>query len=108
MGKAEILNDIKKAEEKVRAMALDAEEKRKQLQADGKRKAIEIMDTAEAATRAKNDAKLAKAKAEVGARKKVIMEEGAKNASALVTEARKKMTSAKEFVLSEFERAADA
>ena len=108
MGKAEILIDIKKAEEKVRAMSLDAEGKRKQLQAEGKRKALVIMDTAEASMRAEGDAKFAKAKINIDARKKVILDEGTKKASALATEARQRMRGAKEFVLSEFERAADA
>jgi len=108
MGKAEILIDIKKAEENVRAMSLDAEGKRKQLQAEGKRMALVIMDAAEASVRAEGDAKLAKAKADIDARKRVILDEGAKKASALATEARQRMRSAKDFVLSEFERAADA
>jgi vacuolar-type H+-ATPase subunit H len=108
MGKAEILIDIKKAEEKVRAMSLDAEDKRKQLQAEGKRRALAIMDAAEASIRAEGDAKLAKARAAIDARKKLIMGEGAKKAGALATEARQRMRNAKEFVLSEFERAADA
>jgi V/A-type H+-transporting ATPase subunit G/H len=108
MGKVEILVDIKKAEEKVRAMSLDAEGKRKQLQAEGKRMALAIMDAAEASMRTEGDAKLAKAKADIDARKRVILDEGAKKASTLATEARQRMRSAKEFVLSEFERAADA
>ena len=108
MGKAEILIDIKKAEEKVRAMSLDAEDKRKQLQAEGKRRALAIMDTAEASMRTEGDAKLAKAKSDIDARKRVILDEGAKKASTLAAEARQRMRSAKEFVLSEFERAADA
>ena len=108
MGKAEIIVNIKKAEEKVRAMSLDAEDKRKQLQAEGKRKALAIIDTAEASIRAESDARLSKAKAEIDARKRTISDEGARNANALATEARQRMRSAKEFVLSEFERVADA
>jgi V/A-type H+-transporting ATPase subunit G/H len=107
MGKAEILVDIKKAEEKVRAMSLDAEDKRKQLQAEGKRRALAIIDAAESSMRAEGDARLAKAKADIDARKRVIMDEGAKKAGTLAAEARQRMGSAKEFVLSEFERAAD-
>jgi vacuolar-type H+-ATPase subunit H len=108
MGKAEILIDIKKAEEKVRAMSLAAEEKRKQLQAEGKRGALVIMEAAEASTRAEGDAKIARAKADLSVRRKVVLDEGAKKADTLATEARQKMRNAKEYVLSEFERAADA
>ena len=108
MGKAEILIEIKKAEEKVRAMSLAAEEKRKQLQAEGKRQALLIMDSAEATMRAEGDARLAKAKAGTDGRKKLIMDEGTKKAGALANDARQRMRSAKEFVLAEFERAADA
>lgn len=108
MGKAEILVEIRKAEEKVRAMALEAEEKRKQLQADGKRKAIEIVDAAEAESRAAEEARLAKARADIAGRRKVILDEGGKKARALASDARAKMSDAKGFVLAEFERAADA
>jgi V/A-type H+-transporting ATPase subunit G/H len=108
MGKAEILVDIKKAEEKVRAMALDAEDRRKHLQAEGKRSALAITEDAEASMRTESDAKLAKAKADINARRTLILNEGTKKASSLATEARQRMGDAKEFVLSEFERAADA
>ncbi len=108
MGKAEILVEIKKAEEQVRAMALGAEEKRKQLQAEGKRKALEIVDAGEAASRADEETKLAKARTDIAARRKVLLDQGGSNARLLASTARGKMDSAKEFVLAEFERAADA
>ena len=51
MEKAEILQQIKDAEEKVRIATKDAEERRKQLQAEGKRRSIEKLESAEAALR---------------------------------------------------------
>ena len=108
MGKAEILQEIKEAEAKVRTMTKDAEEKRKQLQADGKRKALEMIEKANADAAAKNETRIAAAKVDIGRRKKAALEVGAKKADALISNARKKMAVAKEFVLSEFERAADA
>ncbi len=108
MGKAEILVEIKKAEEQVRAMALEAEEKRKQLQAEGKRRALEIIEAAETSSRADEEAKLAKARTDIAARRKLILDDGGKSARTLASNARAKMDDAKEFVLTEFERAADA
>ena len=108
LGKAEILKQIKDAEEKVRAMTKDAEERRKQLQADGKRAAIQRTEAAVAALKKKLDSEVAEAQAQIDVRKKALLEEGNKKASSLTSNARLKMSQAKEFVLSEFERAVDA
>ena len=108
LGKAEILKQIKDAEEKVRAMTKEAEERRKQLQAEGKRAAIQRAEAAAAALRKKLDSEVAEAQAQIDIRKKALLEEGNKKASELTSNARLKMSQAKEFVLSEFERAVDA
>ena len=108
MGKAEILHEIKIAEEQVRAMTREAEEKRKQLQADGKRMALQKTDASESAQRKKLEAETADAQARTNLRKRVLLEEGQKRAEALTASARKRMPEAKEFVLTEFERAVDA
>ncbi len=108
MGKAEILQEIKIAEEKVRAMTSQAEERRKQLQAEGRRLALEKIDCANAELRKQLDAKLAEAHSRIDSSKRLLLEEGAKKASALTAAARQRMGAAKEFVLSEFERAVDA
>jgi len=108
LGKAEILKQIKDAEEKVRTMTKEAEERRKQLQAEGKRAAIQRAEAAAAALRKKLDSKVAEAQAQIDIRKKALLEEGNKKASELTSNSRLKMSKAKEFVLSEFERAVDA
>jgi vacuolar-type H+-ATPase subunit H len=108
LGKAEILKQIKDAEEKVREMTKQAEERRKQLQADGKRAAIQRTETAAAALKKKLDSEVAEAQANIDVRKRALLEEGNKKASELASNARLKMNQAKEFVLSEFERAVDA
>lgn len=108
MGKAEILHEIKTAEEQVRAMTKEAEEKRKQLQAEGKRLALQKTETAESALRKKLEAETAEAQARTDVKKKVLLEEGQKRADALTASARKRVPEAKEFVLTEFERAVDA
>ncbi len=108
MGKAEILHEIKTAEEKVRSMNKEAEERRKQLQAEGKRLALQKSEAAESALRMKLEAEAAEAQARTSLRKKGLLEEGQKRADALTANARKRMREAKEFVLTEFERAADA
>lgn len=108
LGKAEILKQIKDSEEKVRAMTKEAEERRKQLQAEGKRAAIQRAEAAAAALRKKLDSEVAEAQAQIDVRKKALLEEGNKKASELTSNARLKMSQAKEFVLSEFERAVDA
>ncbi len=108
MGKAEILHQIKEAEAKVRAMTKEAEEKWKQLQAEGKRRALEMTEKAEAENAAKNDLLVAAASVDIAKSKKVALEEGAKRASTRAASARKKISAAEDLVLSEFERAADA
>jgi len=108
MGKAEILHEIKVAEEKIRAMANEAEEKRKQLQAEGKRKAIERIDVAESELRKKLDIQLADAQAQIEKKKKALLDESSKKADKFASNARQNMGRAKEFVLTEFERAVDA
>jgi vacuolar-type H+-ATPase subunit H len=108
LGKAEILKQIKDAEEKVRTMTKEAEERRKQLQAEGKRAAIQRTEAAAAALKKRLDSEVAEAQAQIDVRKKALLEEGNKKASALTSNARLKMSQAKEFILSEFERAVDA
>lgn len=108
LGKADILKQIKDSEEKVRAMTKDAEERRKQLQAEGRRAAIQRTEAAAAALKKKLDSEVAEAQAHIDVRKKALLEEGNKKASELTSNARLKMSQAKEFVLSEFERAVDA
>ena len=108
MGKAEILRDIKVAEAKVRKLTAEAEEKRKQLQAEGKRGALEKTERADAELRRELDAKIAAAKTRIDDKKRSLLEEGNRRAQALSLEAKKRMAGSKEFVLSEFERAIDA
>lgn len=108
MGKADILRQIREAEEKVRSMTKEAEEKRRQLQAEGKRSAILRTDSAEAALRKLLDARMAEAQSRIDQRKRTVLAEGEKKAAALAATAQKRMGSAKEFVLSEFERTVDA
>ena len=108
MGKAEILHQIKMAEEQVRVMVKEAEEKRKQLQADGKRRALEKTEAADAELRKQMDSRYAEAKRAMDARKNAVLAEGARKAEALVSRARSNSGKVKALVLSEFERAADA
>jgi vacuolar-type H+-ATPase subunit H len=106
--KAEILQQIKDAEEKVRVATKQAEERRKQLQAEGKRKGIEKLEAAEAATRKELDSRVSLAKSRIETQKKALLDEGTRKAEALTSNARQRMGKAKEFVLTEFERAVDA
>lgn len=108
LGKAEILHEIKVAEDKVRVMTKEAEEKRKQLQADGKRMALQKIEAAESALRKELEGATAEAQARTDLKKKALLEEGQKRADALKAGARKRMPDAREFVLTEFARAADA
>jgi len=108
LGKAGILQQIKIAEEKVRAVTKEAEEKRKQLQAEGKRRSIEKIESAEAALRKEIDSKMSEARSRVERRRKAMLDEGARRAESVAADARQKMGKAKEFVLAEFERAIDA
>jgi len=108
LGKAEILREIKVAEEKVRKLATEAEEKRRQLQAEGMRRFLEKIERANAELRKELDSQVVSAKSRIDDRKKSQLEEGNRAAQNLSLEAKKRMVVAKEFVLSEFERAIDA
>jgi vacuolar-type H+-ATPase subunit H len=108
LGKADILNQIREAEMKVEASLKEAEERRKQLQAEGKRRAIERVEAAEAELKKEIDSRLSTAKTQIDARKKAVLEEGERRAEALATNAKRSTVKVKAFVLSEFERAADA
>ncbi|OGS55425.1 MAG: hypothetical protein A3K60_05315 [Euryarchaeota archaeon RBG_19FT_COMBO_56_21] len=108
MGKADILRQIKDAEEKVRSLTKEAEEKRRQLQAEGKRAAILRTDGAEATLRKQLDARMAEAQSRIDQKKRTVLAEGEKKAAALAATAQNRMGTAKEFVLSEFERTIDA
>jgi vacuolar-type H+-ATPase subunit H len=108
LGKAEILHEIKITEEKVRLMVKEAEEKRKQLQAEGKRMAIQKIDSSDAVLRREHDSKVAEARSKIDNRKRSLQEDGTRKAATLTSGARKRTGQAKEFVLSEFERAIDA
>jgi len=108
MGKAEILHQIKMAEEHVRVVVSEAEDKRKQLQADGKKRALEKVEAADSELRKQMDARYSEAKSSVDARKKAVLAEGTRKAEALVSRARTNSGKVKALVLSEFERATDA
>jgi vacuolar-type H+-ATPase subunit H len=107
LGKAELLQQIKEAEERVRQMVKEAEGRRKQLQAEGKRRAIENTEHAEAKLREHLDSEMAAARATIDKRKQAILERGAAKAEELTAAARKNLAQAQEFVLTEFERAVD-
>ncbi len=106
--KAEILRQIKDAEEKVRVSTKEAEEKRKQLQAEGKRIAIEKIDASEAAHRKEMDRRLSDAKSRIESQKRELLDEGALKAEALKSNAQQRMSKAEAFILDEFERTVDA
>jgi len=108
LGKAEILREIKVAEGKVRKMTAEAEDKRKQLQAEGKRRSLEKIERADSELRKELDSAVATARSRIDGRKKMLLENGNKTAQDLSLEAKKRSDVAKEFVLSEFERAIDA
>ena len=108
MGKANILNQIREAEVKVEVTLREAEDRRKQLQAEGKRLAFQRAEAAGAELKKDLDSRMSSAKTQIEARKKAVLEEGERRAEALVTNAKRSTVKAKTFVLSEFERAADA
>ena len=108
MGKADILDQIREAEEKVNATIKQAEEKRKALQAEGKRRALEKIETSESSLTKELEAKRATAMAQVETRKKKILEEGRRRAEALESNAKRSTVKVEAFVLAEFERAIDA
>jgi len=108
MSKAAILNQIREAEEKVEAVIKQAEETRRSLQAEGKRRALEKVEAAEASMMKDIDTRRASAGALIEARKNKALEEGRRRAEALESNAKRSAVKVKSYVLAEFERAADA
>ncbi len=108
MGKTEILHEIRAAEEKVQAMGVAAEERRKQLQSEGKRRALELIEATDTTIRKETDAQVATARTQIEQRKKALLEEGHRKAEALVANARDNSAEVRGFALTEFESAADA
>jgi vacuolar-type H+-ATPase subunit H len=108
MSKAAILNQIREAEEKVEAVIKQAEETRRSLQAEGKRRALEKVEVAEASMMKDIDTRRASAGALIEARKNKALEEGRRRAEALESNAKRSAVKVKSYVLAEFERAADA
>ena len=88
-------------------MVKEAEDRRKQLQAEGKRRAIEKTEVAEAQLRAQLDSEMTAARARIDKNKRALLEKGATKAESMTSAARKNMDAAKKFVLTEFERATD-
>ena len=108
MSKADILSQIRKAEEKVEVAIKEAEDKRKALQAEGKRLALEKIGSSEASLTKELDARRASAMVQVEARKKKILEEGRRRAETLESNAKRSTVKVEAFILAEFERAVDA
>jgi V/A-type H+-transporting ATPase subunit G/H len=107
MSKAEILTQLKTAEEQARARRAKADEEAKQTIAIARKDASAILDNARVKAAAEAQAKIDKAAAEIGAESKAMRAEGEKSAATLRSSAAKNVGAATNYLIAEFERYVD-
>ncbi len=108
MTRAEILSEIKRAEEDARAMVAEAIEAKNKKLSEAKVQAREIIRKAEEEAARLAESQVNEARKAIQEEKQKIIEKGNVEASAIKQKAKKNVTKATKFILTEFERAANA
>lgn len=108
MMKAEILSDIKKAEEDARNMISAAKEAKAETLLKAKNKGREIINTADKESMNAREGEIAKAKDQILSEKKKLLKEGQASAEAIKAGASKHIAKATKFLTEEFKRAVNA
>lgn len=108
MTRAEILSDIKRAEEEARNMAIQANEARIKKINETKSQAREILKSVEEESGKDYMTELTKAREESMREKEKIIRNGLKEAEDIKSKARNNISKAAKFILNEFERASNA
>lgn len=108
MTKAEILSDIKSAEEEAKtSVARAIEEKNKKI-SEAQAQSRHIIRSAEEEAQKNADSEISKAKALIKEDREKIIKKGKTESEAIIAKATKNIASATKFILTEFERAVDA
>src|SRR3990172_7286804 len=108
MTRAEILSEIKKAEEEAKATVVKANESKNKKISDAAAQSREIIRIAEEDARVSVDSEINEAKKVIKGEREKIVQKGVSDAIEIKNKAKKNVDKAVGFILNEFERATDA
>lgn len=108
MTRAEILSQIKQAEEEAKAKVVIANESKNKKISDASAQLREIIRKAEEDARSSADSELNEAKKVIKGEREKIVQKGVSDAIEIKNTAKKNVDKAVSFILNEFERATDA
>ncbi len=106
MTRAEILSEIKRAEDESKNLVAQANEARNQSISEAKAKAREIIRQAEEEALSFAGDEMGRARETIKEEREKLLEKGALSAEELKKKAKKNVAEATKFILTEFERAA--
>ncbi len=108
MTRAEILSEIKKAEEEAKATVVKANESKNKKISDASAQSREIIRKAEEDARSSADSEINEEKKVIKGEREKIVQKGVSDAIEIKNTAKKNIDKAVNFILTEFERATDA
>ena len=108
MTRTEILSEIKVAEEEAKASVARAYERKNKKISEGQTESKDIIRKAEEEAQKTAESKIGEIKKQIKEEREKIIKKGAEEALEIKTRATKNVTKATKFILTEFERAADA
>ena len=108
MTRAEILSEIKVAEEEAKVSVARANEAKNKKISEAQSQARDIIRSAEENAEKYADSEISKAKKLIKEDREKIIKKGIEEAGAITAKAKKNVAQATKFILTEFERAVDA
>ena len=108
MTRAEILSEIKQAEEEAKKLVIQANEARTLKISEARAQSREIIKNAEEKASQYSVSEISRAREKVKNERELIIEKGLKAAEDVKGKARKNIPKANKFILTEFERAVNA
>ena len=108
MTRAEILSDIKRAEEDAKAIVAGAMEAKNRKISEARGQAKEIINKAGEEAAQKAEIQISEARKKIQKEKEEIIKKGTTEAEEIKKKAKKNITKATKFIFTEFERAANA
>lgn len=108
MTKAEILIQIKKAEEDARSMISEGNEAKAKKILEARSKAREIINIARQESIRDSEQKISQAKDHIRSEKKIKLQEGDVKAESIIEKANNNIAKATDFLIDQFERAINA
>jgi len=108
MTRAEILSEIKKAEEEAKSTVAKVNESKNKMMSDAAAQSREIIRKAEEDARSSADSEINESKKVIKGEREKIVQKGVSDAIEIKNKAKKNVDKAVTFILSEFERATDA